>query len=284
MENKGTCEKHGEFNLLEGCQGCLSEKKVSVVIKVKAPEDLLEGEEEKVVGEIVKLVDAVAEITGAPKPEITAITAVINIRPDLDAAIQLLAAEAHSLLTYAEARIINTNEDLKAATDDLALISKARKALNKQKTEWVGPIKVRLDEVNAAFASILEPLTEADLITRDKYTAFREEQARFVAEAEAIEAEKLVLAQREAAMKGGEITVELGTLEVPPEAPRRVYTESGSVTTRKNRKWAIEDFALVPDMYKSPNAGEITRQVKAGIGAIPGIRIYIEEGIQVNTK
>lgn len=284
MTDKGNCEKHGEFNLLEGCQGCEADKKVSVVIKVTAPEGAPAGEEEKVAGEIVKLADTIAEITGAPKPEITAAVAVINISPDLDAGVKILAAEAQGLLKYAEARVIATNEDLKSATDDLALIAKALKAIGEKKLEWTKPIKEKLDEVTGVFASIIEPLTEANLITRSKYNAYRDEQARLKAEAEAIEAEKLALAQREAAIKGGEITVELGTVVAPPEAPRRVFTDSGSVTTRRNRKWAIEDFALVPDMYKSPNAGEITRQVKAGIGAIPGIRIYIEEGIQVNTK
>jgi hypothetical protein len=114
--------------------------------------------------------------------------------------------------------------------------------------------------------------------------AYLAEQARKVAEAKAIEDEKLALAQREAAMKGGEHTQELGTVEIPTEPPKHVRTELGTVGKAKIRKWEVVDKSQVPDEYKILDAGKITRLVKAGIGHIPGIRIYEDEVITVRTK
>lgn len=46
-------------------------EKVQLRIKVTAPEGAPAGEEEKVAGEIIKLAEVIAEIQGAPKPEVS---------------------------------------------------------------------------------------------------------------------------------------------------------------------------------------------------------------------
>lgn len=210
--------------------------------------------------------------------------ALIKVAPERDEAILKLYAEANNLLNYATAREIHIVEDLKPATDDLALISKVRKALEEKKKEYVGPIRAHLDAFNDAFKRFIEPLVQADQINRHKVLAFNAEIARKRAEAEAIEAEKLSLAQREAALNGGEITVDLTPVAKPDEAPRRVSTGMGTASTMVIRKYRVVDFSKLPDQYKIENSALLNKVVKAGIPEIPGVEIYTEETLRVNNR
>jgi len=225
----------------------------------------------------------VEELADIPTEQ-TVTTAIIKVAPAEDAAIQALVGEARSILRYAQSRVITVNEDLNSATEDLSLIAKLKKAIEEKRKEYVGPIREKLDAVNSAFKEFTSPLEEADKVTRAKILEFRQEQERRRREAERIEQEKLELARREAELKGGEITVDLSPIEKPEAVPDKVHTGVGSAGTMKVRKWEIVDFAAVPDEYKTIDAGKVTKLVKAGIGAIPGIRIYEEETLRVNAR
>lgn len=211
-------------------------------------------------------------------------TAVIRIAPEQDIAWQGLYLEAQGFRDYAVARVIVTNEDLKPATDDLSLIAKLKKAVEEKRKEYVSPIRERLDAINDAFKTLMAPIEEADRITREKILAFRTEQNRIRLEAEAIEREKLELARREAVLKAGEVTVDLSPVEKPLAVPSHVRTEVGTLGTMKVKKWEVQDFSKVPDDYKIVNSAKITKLVKAGIGAIPGIHIWEEETVKVTTR
>ena len=211
-------------------------------------------------------------------------TAIIRIAPERDIAWQGLYLEAQGFRDYAVARVIAANEDLKPATDDLSLIAKLRKAVEEKRKEYVSPIKEKLDAVNDAFKTLMAPIEDADRITREKIMAFRFEQNRIRLEAEAIEREKLELARREAVLKAGEITVDLSPVEKPPAVPSHVRTEVGTMGTMKVKKWEVMDFSKVPDDYKVVDSAKITRLVKGGIGAIPGIRIWEEETVTVRAR
>ena len=211
-------------------------------------------------------------------------TAVIKIAPGADNAVQSLYEESRKILTYANVRVISRNEDLTPATEDLSLIAKLKKAIEEKRKEYVTPIREKLESVNNSFKVFVAPLEEADRITRDKILAFRKEQARKQLEAERIEQEKLELARREAVLKGGEITVDLTPVEKPEVVPDRVHTEVGSTGTMRIRKWRLVDINLVPREYLIPDAARITKLVKANIGSIPGIEIYDDETLRVNTR
>lgn len=197
-------------------------------------------------------------------------TAVIAIAPKRDDKVLDLYQEGVKLLKFAQARIISTNEDLKPATDDLAIIAKTKKALEDKKADYIGPIREHLTQVNDAFKELFFPFEEANRITRAKVKEFRE-----------IEQEKLALAQKEATAKGGEFTTEL---QAP--VPDHTRTEMGTQGFQKVHKWEVVDFAAVPDQYKMIDAGKVTGVVKGSKGRIeiPGIRVWTDETVRINTK
>lgn len=218
-------------------------------------------------------------------------TALVRVAPERDDRVQALYNEGQQLRQYAIARIIAGDPDLISATNDLSLIAKVRKALEEKRREYVSPIKAHLDAFNESFKLFTEPLVEADTLIRDKVKAYRAEIERKRVEAAAIEAEKLALAQREAKLNEGGVAGASGAVSsvlapVPTSvpAPTHIRTEMGTASAFKVRKWEIIDFAAIPDEYKVIDAGKITKLVKAGIGSIPGIRIWEEESLRVRAN
>ena len=197
-----------------------------------------------------------------------------------------LREQALGLLQYASERIIRTIDDTKSATEDLSIIAKSKKWLEDKRKEYVTPLNNQAKVINDTFKLVSDPLNQADKITRDKILAFREEQERKRREVEAIEAEKLALARREAELKDGEITIDLTPIEKPDAVPDRIITDIGTSNQRDNWKWQVTDLSQVPREYLMINAGMVTPIVKASKGklTIPGIRIYNEPIIAVNTK
>lgn len=207
--------------------------------------------------------------------------ALISINPESDVTILSLLAQANRLRDYAIARVIATDDDMSMAVNDLSIIANVKKALTAKKSEYYKPIKVHLDAVTAMFGTLLTPIEDADRITRDKWTAYRNEQVRKKAEAEAINRAKEELAKREAVLNHGEITVDLTPVEAPMPIVR-VQTDMGSAGVVRTRKYRVIDFAKLPDQYKIENSVLLKKVVKAGIPEIPGVEIYIEEGLRVS--
>jgi len=210
------------------------------------------------------------------------VTALIKVNPESDTSVLSLLCEANKLRDYALARVIASDADLSPATEDLSLIAKLKKSLTEKKAEYYKPIKTHLDAVSAAFQSLLTPVEEADKITREKIMAYRTEQKRKADEAAAINQAKLDLARREAALNGGEITVDLTPVEAPAPV-HKVQTDLGTASTMKVLKWELVDFAAVPDQYKMIDAAKVTKIVKVG-GTIPGIRTWEEETLRITAK
>ena len=210
----------------------------------------------------------------------------ILVKPETNAEIMAFYQQALSLRKFAEARIITCNDDLKPANDDLVIIRTVKKSMEARRKEYLSPFQNHIKEVNEAYKTLMEPIEQADKITTDKMLAFDAEQKRKRKEAEAIEAEKLALARREAELKGGEITVDLTPVEKPEPVPDRIRTDMGSSGQRDIWKWELQDINLVPREYLMINAGMLTPIVKASKGKIniPGIRIYNEPIIAVNIK
>jgi hypothetical protein len=205
-------------------------------------------------------------------------TALVKIKPEADAEVMAFYIEAVMLRQYAEARVILTNDDLKPANNDLIIIRKVKKAMEEKRKDYLRPFQDHVKETNDAYKALMEPIEQADKITAGKMLAFDAEQKRKIREAEAIEAEKLALARREAELKGGEITVDLTPIEKPEAVPDRVRTEMGSSGQRDNWKWEVTDISQIPREYLMINAGMLTPIVKASKGKIiiPGIRVYNE--------
>jgi len=197
-------------------------------------------------------------------------TAVIAVQPGIDGAILALYAEGEKALEYARARIIETNDDLKSATDDLVSIKNLRESMEAKRLNYVRPIRAHLDAVNLAFKDLTAPFEEANQITRGKVNEFR-----------AIERAKVELQEREAKAKAGATTIER-------QAPVPEITRTGLGTAGSRTVWhfEIQDFAQVPDEYKLPNDSKILAHARTTKGKrpIPGIKMWSEKEVTVRRK
>lgn len=263
---KGHC-KHGEFNLTDGCPECIAEGQAEAAADITTTEPGLEPDPATIGAELAAAAQEPAPMETLPAP----LTMLQAIDPDyVEPGLLQVCQEAERLREFAVARVIATNEDLKPATEDLSLIAKAKKVILDKKKEIVAPFKAKVETINAAFADILQPLEEADRITRDKVKEFRD-----------IEREKLALARREAASKGGQITVEL-----QKPVPEHTRTGLGTQGFQKVHKWEVVDKSQVPLDYLTVDGAKIMAVVKSSKGtiSIPGIRIWTDEVVRINPK
>lgn len=210
--------------------------------------------------------------------------ALVRIHPDEEQAFIALRGQVTGFLVYSENRIITNAEDVKLATEDLALMSGVKKAIEEKRVEFTGPLNDYVKGINATFKQLSDPLAQADKITRDKVLAYRAEQERKRIEAEAINRQKIDLARREAALNEGEITVDLTPVIVPTAEPSHIFTDTGSLGTSKIRKWEVEDLSKVPLDYLMIDAAKVGKVVRAGIPSIPGIRIWLEDSLRITTR
>lgn len=332
MTDKGTCEKHGEFILAEGCPQCLAERRRA---SIRPAQDEMEnglnsegltlaGAEQEPPAEayhcppdcrfsipsggspdnpeiggcaVVDKLPLAFEYDNDPSlplcPEYQALaaaesepapgTAIVKVRPQADQAVIALHEQSLKLEQYAKALVITSDGDVKSATNDLSIISGLKKAIEEKRKEYIQPINDHLKAVNEAFKTFTEPLKQADQITRHKILDYRAEQERRRQEAEKIARLEQEAAERKAALTGEPIVVPEveGTA---PSAPSHYRAEMGTLGKIMVRKWEVEDMALVPEEYKMLDSARLTKVVKAGIPSIPGIRIWEEETLRVNTR
>ena len=104
-------------------------------------------------------------------------------------------------------------------------------------------------------------------------------------EVEDVNRQALELARKQAALNGGEFTVDTTPIPVPI-AVKNVSTDLGSVGTMKVYSFEVVDKSLVPLEYMlvdGAKVGAVVRASKGGI-IIPGIKVIIGETIRVTTK
>lgn len=207
----------------------------------------------------------------------------VAINPSEDEKVVALYNEAQGLLRYAEAAVINTDEAVKGSTNDLSIIAKLKKALEERRKEYTSPVNAYLKQVNDAFKLFTAPLEQADTITRTKIMGYRREQERKAREAEEINRLRMEAARREMELKG-ELTEDVKLVEAPPAPPAHVRADIGDLGTMKVWKFEVEDFAKLPDEYKEVDAVKLGKVVRAGLHNIPGVRVWQEETLKVNTR
>ena len=209
-------------------------------------------------------------------------TAVVSINPDSDVEIQDHYEEACKLRDYALQRVVQSLDDAQSANDDLSMIATLKKAMEAKKKEYTVPLEAHKKAIIASFQTLMQPIEEADRITRDKLIAYKQELSAKQAEEERINALRLEAARAEMDLKG-EITKPVDLVEVS-EISKRVSTNLGTSTVIKVPKWKVVNFSAVPDECKLIDGGKVTRLVKAGIGTIAGIEIYTEDSLRVTTR
>lgn len=205
-------------------------------------------------------------------------TSIIQV-PEANVTIESFQEQVDKLLVYSQARVVVCDDDAKGATDDLSVMSSLKKSIEERRKEYVSPLNDKVKVINNLFKTITEPLDEADKITRKKVLDYRAEQERQRREAEAINQAKQDLARREMELKG-EITVDTKPVEVPQPPAKIVRGAMGSAGTAKVWKWQVEDFAKIPDQFKTTDDKKILKAVQGG-QAIPGVKAWQEETLRV---
>jgi len=157
----------------------------------------------------------------------------VKVNPKQDAEVMAFYDQANKLLEYANTRTIVTVDDAKAATNDLSLIANLRKAMEKKRKDYLLPFQEHIKEVNAVYQVYMEPIEQADKITRNKWTAWKNEQDRLKAEQERINNLRIEAQRAEAALNNGEIKEEIKLVEVIV-APKRTVTDMGTASQKQN--------------------------------------------------
>lgn len=285
MTEKGTCPKHGEFDLREGCPECIADRmaeegntKASIAEAIKATNQAAE----KLPGVAPEPLSEEARriITGGRDEMIAAATSpqtAVALRPGEDLEVRGYYEEALKLLERAESRVIATEEDLKPANDDLSISSRIKKLMEDKRKALLAPLKAQMDAIRATYDFLIMPVLQTDRITRDKMLSFNQEQERRRLEQEDINRKRLEAAQQEAALNNGEITESVNLVEVSPEV-KRVSTEMGSTGMVDHWKYKVVDFALLPDAYKMADTAQLTAIAKRHHDQkqVPGVRFYNE--------
>ena len=218
--------------------------------------------------------------------EIEQTTTVVAIRPEHDEAVVKLRDEATRLASYAQGFVVANPSDVKRATEDLSMISNIQKALEAERKKYTEPLNAHLKEINTTFKTITEPLDTANKTLRSKVQEYNNEQKRLQQEVE--KAQEFL---RQAAEIQAKLTKETREIfDAPPLAPivtaapvTKVYTDVGTMGTRKVWKFEVVDFALLPDEYKLPDMVKIRKVITAGV-AIPGVKAQQEDSLSITAK
>lgn len=256
MQEKGHC-KHGEFILEEGCPQCEADKK--------------------------KYSGAIEELeTGQPAP---AAETTLALKSGEDIEARGYYTEALKLLDFANMRVIATAEDAKAATDDLSIIAKLKKAMVGKRDEYQLPLKKQMEAIKATYEYLMAPVLEADKITRNKMTAFDAEQRRIRAEQEEINRKRQEAAEAEMRLKG-ELTEPVGLVEVSAEPPKKVSTAMGTSGMVDHWKYEVVAPLVVPREYLMVDTAMLSAIAKRHHDQkqVPGVRFYNEPIIAVRAR
>ena len=200
--------------------------------------------------------------------------------PQDDLEVVRLSGEASMLLERAEALTVTDDASMVIATDDLATIATLKRAIEKLRTSYTGPLNAHLKEVNDLFKGVAGPIADADKIVRNKVLAYHEAVNDRKREIERLNAEKLKLAQDEMRLHG-ELSQPIDLIPVTDESPKIVTTAGGEVTTKTNWKWRVIDIRLVPAEYLIVDETKVGKVVRAGCREIPGIEVYPENILSV---
>lgn len=170
-------------------------------------------------------------------------------------------------------------------TEALVLISDLNKQVEADRKAALKGREEDLTAIRHGFKEIMAPVAAVEEALKDYLKKKNQEEAEAAAEAQAKLDEAAAEAQEEeeelAAAEEREPEVIQAPTIAPPSTTRR--TKTGSASGSKIRKYRILDFSKLPDKYKQPAKGELNSAVKGGIDSIPGVEIYFDENIQVNS-
>lgn len=212
-------------------------------------------------------------------------TTALALRPGEDVEAHSYFEEAMKLLEYAEARVIATLEDNKAANDDLALISKLKKAMEGKKREYLDPLRTQADAIRDTYSYLMDPIIRADKITRGMMLAYDAELKRIRQEEEEINRKRQEAAEQEMRLKG-ELSESVNLVEVTPEPKKNVSTDMGTTGMTDHWKYEVVDFSLLPDEFKVVDGSLLTAIARKHHDQkqVLGVRFYNEPILAVRAR
>jgi len=198
-------------------------------------------------------------------------------KPEANAEVVAFYNQSLQLKVQAEARVITSNEDLMPATDDLKIIGMVKKEMEGRRKAYLLPFQNHIKETNEAYNAIMEPIEQADKITRGKMLAFGAEQERIRKEQAEINRKRQEAAEAEERLLG-KTTEPVNLVEVTPEVPLTTFTGDGAAGLTAHWKYEVIDFALVPDEYKMIDNAQLSAIAKRhhDTKQISGVRFYNE--------
>ncbi len=213
-----------------------------------------------------------------------ALVEIVKMHPELDFQFIAYQKEAERILDYAKSHRVDSDIEIRTATNDLGIISGLKKGIEERRQLYVRPINEHIKAVNSAFKLLTDPIEQADKITRDKILTYRAEVERKRREAEAINQAKIDLARREAEFSGtGEITVDTTPVIIPAAPPARIQADTANAGTAKVWKFEVSDENLLPKEFMLPDLVKIGKVVRAGVN-IPGVKAWQEDSIRITTR
>lgn len=204
--------------------------------------------------------------------------------PDLDSdrSLQTSIQTITEIELKAASMNIVTTEDRDRGVEALTVVKGLAKEIEDRRKAFVSPFNDVVKAVNAKFRPYAERLADVEGMIKCKITKF------IMAQAELARKEQARIEKENAAkMAKYEAKVEAGKNAAPPvlstatvEVEKKVQTASGAkIHMVKTRKFEVIDLAQVPLEYHMADEVKIGKIVRAGIAAIPGVRIWEEESI-----
>lgn len=210
-----------------------------------------------------------------------------------------LRNEANAKLFEAEeVAKIATPEDERRATEYLAEAKRFYKSAEAKRKSWVAPLKEVIDNINATFKAITDPLDKIEEIVKKGMIAYRNSEEMKQKEAERLEAERAARIAvnnvkregvNEETMQGYQVSQQ-NLQEASKDAPRTVKMQAGSASFRKETKFEIVDGSKLPARVneavlklafeKGLYEQVIRGMIKVGHKEIEGVRIW-EESVPV---
>jgi hypothetical protein len=166
---------------------------------------------------------------------------------------------------------ITGESDLTLASEALTRITKHLKEWEQKRTEIVQPANNFVRSINQMWARLVDPVKSEEVRLRMMMSTFRakESQRRQQEYQEGLK-------QVEEVFPGGSPIPEV-VAPIPADSLKHVVTQNGTVHYANVSKWEVQDINIIPREYFILDEATIGKLVKAGLKAIPGIRIWTEQ-------
>jgi len=202
--------------------------------------------------------------------------ALVKLKPGDDTIVQGFYEHGLGLLKYAQSRIIANIDDMKLATNDLTVIRKVKREIDERRKDYLSPFREHIDEVNAAYKTIMAPVEEADKVTEASMLKYNSDLAERVRAEQEINRKKQELAEDEMNLHG-ELSQSVDLVEVSPPPSKVVRAGVGTVSQRDNWKYRVVNRDLIPREYLVPDHAALMAAAKQkGEKIVPGVEFYNE--------